>query len=193
MASISVRGAARWHGRVGSDELELGAGRVGGCREAAVGAVLGSHHDRATEVDDFCQRGVGVVDPEVDRPVGRDAVRKEAGGIHDPGQPALALLEGGVAELWGVAEDMGVPAEHGAVEVDGDLVVPGVQLEPVRCTRFVEDAEALVAAGLSDADPGAAGAADEGHGPEVTDSHSGMWTWPALAASRVFWASSVAR
>src|SRR5205807_3722345 len=103
------------------------------------------------------QRGVGVGDAEVDRPLPGYAFGEKARGIHDPCEPALALRERRVAEVGRVAHDIGVPAESVAVEADGGVVVAGVQLEPARGASLTEDTEAWVGARLPDADGGPTG------------------------------------
>ena len=59
--------------------------------------------DRAAELDDLGERGVGVVDPEVDRPVRGHALGQERRRVHDPGERAVAFAERRVAELGRVA------------------------------------------------------------------------------------------
>jgi hypothetical protein len=122
-------------------------------------------------------------------------IGKETRSVHDPGQRFLAVPQRGVAEGRSVAHDMGVPAEHLAVEGDGALVVAGVQLEPARRAGLVDDPEALVAAGLPDADCGATRVADDAMVPRSATSMALTRTWPpwAAVASTAFLASSVAK
>lgn len=73
--------------------LNRGAGRVGRCREAAVRGVLGVQQDRAAELDGPGQCGVGVLDPEVDRPVGGDIVGRK---------PVASMIPASQSSPWRV-------------------------------------------------------------------------------------------
>src|SRR5688500_1106760 len=89
---------------VGTDELEDRAGGVTGDGEAAVGRVLGRHDDLPAELYRLGQGGVGVVDCEVHRPVGRHTLGQEAGCVHDAGRHLLTPEKGRVAKLVRVAD-----------------------------------------------------------------------------------------
>src|SRR5437868_5591340 len=85
------------------DNPELGAGRVSEQGEPTEGRVVRRVHDGAAELGRGLDGGVGVVHRQVDGPVGRDPLRKEVGGIHEPRHGRLALAERRVAEIGGVA------------------------------------------------------------------------------------------
>src|SRR5256885_474847 len=87
------------------DELEVRTGGIGDLRQPTVRRVLGGQDDRPAEVDDLGERGVRVLDSEVDRPVRGHPVGQECRRVHDAGQPAVALTQRRVAELRDVADN----------------------------------------------------------------------------------------
>jgi hypothetical protein len=63
------------------------------------------------------------------------------------------------------------PREHVAVEVDGALVVPRLQLEPVGGADLVPNLEPLLGAGLPHTDSRLTRVGDHGHGAVVRHGH----------------------
>ena len=120
---------------------------------------------------DSCQRPVGVIDPEIDGPVGGNARRQEGRRIRHPGEHVVTVDEDRVAELRSVAHHAGVPAEDLPVERQGALVVPGLELEPARGARLAENPETLKLLRLPRTNRGPSGVAYGGHRANVADVH----------------------
>lgn len=87
--------------------------------------------------------------------------------IHDAGLHIGPGAQVRIAELGGVAHDLGSAAEHILVEGDVLLVVPGHQLVPDGHAGNAEGRIALEGAGLLDADHGSGGIVDHGHEAEI--------------------------
>src|SRR5215203_5614891 len=115
---------------VRADQLEARPCRVEHGGQAAVGRVLRRVLDCAAELLGLPERGVDVVDLEVDRPGRGRTLGLERGCVHDPGLHRLALAQRRVAELLRVARGVWVPAEDVAVEADALVVVARLELEP---------------------------------------------------------------
>ena len=147
-------------------EPERRAGRVGSPREPTVGRVLGGRQDLPAELLDAPERGVDVLDREVDVPAGR-----LSRVIHDPGERSFTLAEGRVPEVVGVAHHVGVPAEHLAVEGDRLVVRARVQLEPRRGAGLAGQLEPLLSVRLPGADDRAARILDHRRAAVLRDLH----------------------